>query len=371
MKYLRLAGSIFCGFFAREKRALSLMALLALICAWFALLVGTGGLTQRLRSFSSSSTFSNVSMIFDQAEPATDVMLQFIQDQPLGETTNVLLIDLYEEENGAIIIGWKGTKFTRWHALEVDKSFFSEAQVESDERIAIRGVNSIDASRDTIILRGEEYQVVDEMMLIYAMFTKDLNLEIRSSQPRVIILPYRTFLQQGFHANVLRLDMAQPILGSEASITSQLECYFASGTVVLPPAMETNDALQESQQRYILLFGCMFLMALLNVVMLFVQLLRRERPNCVVYSFCGASQAQVLRGVLGSCLMLNVVAALLAVVMFGVVSPALTRAGMTIALPAGEELTVLAAAMLIAALASMIPALQMSRMNVRPQGGLR
>lgn len=371
MKHLRLMRNIFFGFFAREKRSLTLLVLLALICAWFTLLVGTGALSRRLRSFSSSSTFANVSMVFDQVEPESDAVLNLLQEQPLGELTNALLIDLHEDENGAIVIGWKGTRFTRWHALEADKSFFTEEQVESDELIALRGIGSLDAPAETITLRGETYQVVEEMMLGYYMFVKDLNVEIQSSMPRVIILPWRTFLQRGFHTDVLRLDLARPVQGSAASITSQLGRYFSSGTVVLPPAVEQDSALQESQQRYILLFGCMFLLALFNVVLLFVQLLRREGPDCVVYSFCGGSRGQVLQGLMGSCLLLNALAAALATGLFLAVRPALSRAGMTMSLTAGEGIAVFAGAMLLAALASMVPALRMSRMNARPQGGLR
>lgn len=371
MKRLRLMCNIFLGFFSREKRSLSLMALLALICAWFTLLVGTGALSQRLRSFSSSSTFANVSVVFDQVEPESDAVLNLLQEQPLGEVTNALLIDLHEEENGAIIIGWKGVRFTRWHALEAGKSFFTEEQVESDDLIALRGVGSMDAPRETITLRGSEYRVVDEMMLVFSMFTKGLEVKAPSSQPRTIILPYRTFLAQGFHTDVLRLDMAQPVKGSAASITTQLERWFTSGTVVLPPAVAQDSALQESQQRYTLLFGCMFLLALFNVVLLFVQLLRRERQSCVVYSFCGASQGQVLQGGLGSCLMLNAAAALLATMIFLAVRPGLSQMGMSLSLTAGEGLAVFAGAMLLAVLASAVPALRMSRMNVRPQGGLR
>lgn len=371
MKHLRLTRNIFFGFFAREKRSLTLLVLLALICAWFTLLVGTGALSRRLRSFSSSSTFANVSMVFDQAEPESDAVLNLLQEQPLGELTNALLIDLHEDENGAIVIGWKGTRFIRWHALEADKSFFTEEQVESDELIALRGIGSLDAPAETITLRGETYQVVEEMMLAYSMFTKGLGFKSQSSMPRVIILPWRTFLQRGFHTDVLRLDLAQPVRGSAASITSQLGRYFSSGTVVLPPAVEQDSALQESQQRYILLFGCMFLLALFNVVLLFVQLLRREGPDCVVYSFCGGSRGQVLQGLMGSCLLLNALAAALATGLFLAVRPALSRAGMTMSLTAGEGIVVFAGAMLLAALASMVPALRMSRMNARPQGGLR
>lgn len=210
MRLVKLISYIFRAFIEKGRRTLTLLCAFCLLCTCFMLFTGIGALAGAKNAASLSSTYTNISVHFG-SEENQDIVMNYLETEPQGELANALLIDLDVERYGAVIIGWKGTRFTRWHAMDPANRFFTSEEVESDALICIRGVDSIEPSVETMILRGQTYDVVQEMMLALPMFLKNLDFVDVSADTQVVILPYNTFINQGFHTDILRLDFLQPV----------------------------------------------------------------------------------------------------------------------------------------------------------------
>lgn len=210
MRFVKLTSCIFHAFIEKGRRTLSLLCAFCLLCTCLMLFTSVGALAGAREAASFSSTYTNISVRF-ALEENRDIVMSYLKTEPQGELANALLIDLNVEKYGAVVIGWKGTRFTRWHALDPANRFFTSEEVESDAMICIRGVSSIEPSTKTMTLRGQTYEVVQEMMLSLPMFLKNLDFVDISADTRVVILPYNTFITQGFHTDVLRLDFFKPV----------------------------------------------------------------------------------------------------------------------------------------------------------------
>jgi len=368
MKHLLLARQILRGLLDKETRALSLMMGACLLCAYFVLYTGSGALLDQFRSIRSASSYANISLLLG-ADSVSDAVLPFVDQQPFGEAENTLLIDLRENENEGIVIGWKGTRFTRWHAIEPNQSFFSPDQAESNRLIAIRGLGG-DATSPAVELNGLEYEVVQQMPLIFYMFSKDLPIETESADPQVIIIPYRTFLEQGFHADVIRMDFAQPQSKSKADISRIAAQWFSSAEAILPPSAEGDARIQAWQQRYQMIFACMCALSLINTILLHIRLLLRERRRFAVYSFCGASRAALVSAIITAWGLCNAVAAIIAFLCVVWMKRVWTAVGIGILLPIGDAALIFLLTVGLSSIVLFMPMLKISSMNARPRGGV-
>lgn len=369
MKQALLIRSVLQGYFERGRRTLPVLILVSLACAYFTLFVGMGALAYRLHAMSGGSSYANVSLVL--TGPASpDTVGAFLQEEPLGAAANALLMDLNERENGAVIIGWKGTLFGRWHALEAGKSFFTEEQAQSNELIAIRGAGFSQAPQATLRLGGAEYQVVQEMPLIFFMFAKNMEIQTAGRNPDVVILPYRTFLEQGFRTDVLRVDLARPLVGSERAVKETVSKWFPGAQIVLPPAAAADIRVQADQQRNQAIFLCMCALALANVMILYNQLLRRAKKQCAVFSFCGASRAALVCSLIGAWTVCNFIAAVAAYTGYALMRPLWAALGIQALLPAGQGAAVFLIAAALASAVSLAPTMRMCSMNIRPRGGI-
>lgn len=369
MKRVLFLDRILFGVTEPRQRTLSVLMIISLICSYFALYTGVGALVSRSNTFAAASNYTNVSII-PTSDVTYDDMLHFVESNTLGEMANVILFDIDEQKNDAVIIGWKGTQFSRWHAMEAGKDFFSDEQVESNDLIAICNDDGFSPPISVISISGKEYQVVQQMTLVFFMLAKDLNIPNVSSYPQVIILPYRTFIEQGFDADVIRCDFGEALTHSESEIKRRISEWYPSAQIIFPPALESDDSVQEPLRQYFTIFVCMCCMALMNVFIMYNQLLIRLHPRIVVYAFCGASRVRLVRMLLGLWLMLNCAAAVIAYGCTWAIQPIWSFVGMSIPVTVYQGFMIFLLTAIGTSTMSIIPILNICRSNIRPRGGI-
>ena len=138
MKTIRLLKNSLSHLFRCETAA-SIMILCSLFFVYFSQFTFVSVMNQLRQLQQASSNYTSICITPSDSSIAADT-LAFFESSPLGEMRNAFVIDLDTSGERPQMVGWKGTAFTRWHALEAGMAFFDERQVESTEHIAIMGV---------------------------------------------------------------------------------------------------------------------------------------------------------------------------------------------------------------------------------------
>ncbi len=157
MKLLRIIRLDIKHYLSREPGSL-FVVLLTLFCCFFALMCFTGVTGAVSQGASTAARVTALAVYPEESVTAAQVARLF-EDAPLGPMNNAYMLMLGTSPENPNIFGWKGTAFTRIHALEPNKDFLTEEEIESEEDVLIMNSDMIAARRENIrenvnIIRG-------------------------------------------------------------------------------------------------------------------------------------------------------------------------------------------------------------------------
>ncbi len=296
MKTIRLTINSIFHFFRCEITS-SIMIIFSLIFIYFSQFTFIGVLNHLNALRHASSSYTSI-CITPLDESISEYALAFFESEPLGKMNNAFVVDLHMSEDRPQMVGWKGTAFTRWQALEAGTSFFTDEQVESSERIAMMSVTSLGKRPKMRTVNGKEYSVIeygsfDVYMLLRRFPTKFDYYEEEFGYEDLLFIPYHTFFADGFIPEAIVLDFKEALTGSESKTIRLLEKYFPNCQIHLVGSSKQTQAREGEYDRILAMFIGVACLSALSVFTFFNGWIRQNSRQYKLYILCGATHAKV------------------------------------------------------------------------------
>ncbi|MCK5812064.1 MAG: hypothetical protein KAG94_04150 [Clostridiales bacterium] len=333
-KKLLLLKNSFYHFIRSEKAVLTLI-ILGMTVGYMTFIIISGVLNSQFEVKGDSSGYNSVSIFLNSNENIEADIMKFLDEEPLGELYNALLIDVGEE--GANVIGWKGTSFTRWHAMDQDSAFFTLDQSESDDNIVFISEYLDMLGENTFTFENVEYRIIKQSQLIMFMFIRELPYEViyfkdESGCSDTIIIPYKTFINNGFKTDILRLDLKQSIHVDKGSNMEKIQSYFEGQEIYFSDSVYQDETETKRVALIRFIFIGMCILALINIFSLFNYWVKHNRKQYFIYAFCGASNTTTFILIASEWFGINLVSFGLGLVLVLAVQSPLAYLGITIKL---------------------------------------
>lgn len=377
MKWLRLLKNELTHSLKYDRFALLLVAM-GLILGFFTLLLCDGMIRGITASQRSLSRYRSISVVFSGHDVSEEV-LDTLEGEVFGAVNNGFAVHLAKNEKYTVI-GWKGSSFTRWHALSAGSKFFTAEQADGEERIAFLNISEFDNKNQAkeIELQGKTYRVTGGDSLFLPLFFSGLpeedpvlSLIQNSYGAPLVIIPYRCFIQDGFTTDVLRLDMKDALTGRRDELEEKLMARFPDDRVYLGNDIEDDSEVQFWFAFYRVVFISMAVMSILNLVVLLRRIVSSQCENFKIYVFCGANMTHVLFLVLSEWVVWGAFSFFLAGTMIWALLPVLNNWRLPTILSFPRATLVLLGVVAFAFLLTLRTALDVSRQSVRPNGGIQ
>jgi len=361
-KKLALLKNSFYHFIRSEKAVLTLI-ILGMTVGYMTFILVSGVLNSQMELQADSSSYNSASIVFDNKEDVEADIKIFLDEEPLGELYNALLIDVGED--GANVIGWKGTSFTRWHALSPDGIFFTLDQSESDENIVLISEHLDMLGENKFTFQNVEYHILNQSELSMFMFIRELPYEVsyfkdESGCSDTIIMPYKTFIKNGFQTDILRLDLKQSIHVDKGANMEKIESYFKGQKTYFSDSVYQD----ESETRRVAFIRFIFIglcaLALINIFSLFNYWVRHNRKQYFIYAFCGASNTTTFMLIASEWFVINLISFGVGLALVLSVRSPLGYLGITIKLAVLENVLLLAVGYILSFLFSLKTVLKVS-----------
>lgn len=371
MKTIRLLKNSLAHLFRCETLA-SIMILLSLFCVYFSQFTFVGVMNHLRKLQQASSSYTSICITPSDSSIAADT-LAFFESSPLGEMLNAFVIDLDASGERPQMIGWKGTAFTRWHALEAGMSFFDERQVESTEHIAIMGVTSLGSRPSEQTVNGITYSIIEHGSLstrvLLRRFPNQFDFYVDEyGSDNELIIPYRTFFADGFVPDAIVLDMKEALSGSDTAIIERIAAYFPNCDIhLVGSSAQTRARAKEYEQMQSLFLGVSLLSAL-SVFTFFNGWIRQNARQYQIYLLCGATRAKVFLLLLLEWGVLTVVTCVMAYLALMAATPVLNGIGVSVSIQFVHCLAIGALGLVFSYLSSLRTLWAVCKTNYR-QGG--
>lgn len=371
MKTIRLLKNSLSHLFRCETAA-SIMILCSLFFVYFSQFTFVGVMNPLRQLQQASSSYTSICITPSDSSIAADT-LAFFESSPLGEMRNAFVVDLDTSGERPQMVGWKGTAFTRWHALEAGMSFFDERQVESTEHIAIMGVTSLGARPSEQTVNGITYSIIDHGSLSISTLLRrfpnkfDYYVDEYGIDDELII-PYRTFFADGYVPDAIVLDMKEALAGSDAAIIEQIAASFPNCDIHLVGSSAQTKARAKTYEQMQSLFLGVSLLSALSVFTFFNGWIRQNARQYQIYLLCGATRTKVFLLLLMEWGVLTVVACVMAYLALMAVTPVLNYINVSVSIQFGHCAAIAALGLLFSYLSSLRTLWAVCKTNYR-QGG--
>ena len=328
----------------RNEKATFLLILAGMVIGYTTFILVSGVLNYQMKIQASSSSYNSISILFNENESNENEIKSFFDEKPLGELYNALLIDLGDEETN--VIGWKGIDFTRWHALDPGGKFFTLDQSETDENIVIISDNLSEPGAEAFIYKENKYYIINQSFLAFQMFVKELPVEIdyytdKSGRSDTVIMPYNTFFKNGFHTDILRIDLVESIHIDEEFNMEKLQSYFKGQKIFFSDNVYQDEEEIRRAALVRLLFAGLCILALINIFSLFNYWINNNKKQYFIYAFCGASNVITFTLIAVEWLIINIISFLFGVVLVLLIRTPLNRLDVTIHISITENIVLL------------------------------
>lgn len=295
MKTIRLLKNSILHLVKCEKAAL-VMIVFSLFCIYFSQFGFSGVMNHLFHLRQASSNYTSICIT--PTEDYAGNTLAFFESSPLGEMHNAFVVDLDTTGNRPQMVGWKGTAFTRWEALEAGMSFFSAEQVESNERIAIMSVTSLGARPASRTINETSFAVIEHGSLSVSMLLRKFPTEFayyvdEYGNDDELIVPYRTFFEEGFIPDAIVLDMREALSGNDQQIFDEVSSYFPNCEIYLVGNSSYTQNRTKEYEEFQLVFSGMSVLSALSIFTFFNGWIRHNARKYHVYMLCGASKVKV------------------------------------------------------------------------------
>ena len=371
METIRLLKNSLSHLFRCETAA-SIMILCSLFFVYFSQFTFVGVMNHLRQLRQASSSYTSICITPLDAGIA-EYALAFFETSPLGDMQNAFVVDLDTSGERPQMVGWKGTAFTRWEALEAGMSFFDDRQVESTEHIAIMSVTSMGERPGERTVNGINYSVIEHGSLSIFMLLRKFPGEFdyyvdQNGNNDELIIPYRTFFADGFVPDAIVLDMKEALTGSDAAIIDLIAGYFPNCHIHLVGSSQQSKARSNEYEQMQALFIGVSLLSALSVFTFFNGWIRQNARQYQIYMLCGATRAKVSLLLLMEWGVLTLAAVVMAYVALIAATPKLDGIGVSISIQFIHYIAITALGLLFSYISSLRTLCTVCQTNYR-QGG--
>lgn len=281
----------------RSERIAALIIVCSLFCVDYAQFSFSGLINHLTQMKRAGSNYTSI-CITPHSENHVDEIMMFFESSPLGEMQNAFVIDLDASGERPQMVGWKGTAFTRWEALEAGMSFFSAEQVESYDHIAIMSVTSLGERPNSRNINGTKYEIIEHGNLSTAMLLRKFQTSFNYFTDEYgnndeLIIPYHTFFHDGFVPDAIVLDLCQALKGSEQEIVQQVADYFPDCDISLVGySSKTQNSMNEYKSIQIL-FVFLCLLSALSIFALYNGWVQQNAKQYQAFILSGAKKTSI------------------------------------------------------------------------------
>lgn len=246
-------------------------------------------------------------------------ILDLIERNNEVETVAFFTID----QEKPLLVGFHSTPTTRlinWYTYSEGR-FFTEEELNSSERIAIVADDlyipaDINWNEHPFSVDGIDYSVIGLSMsfTVSNLFTDpDLlnqyypvnigtnydSIKENNEGPwlntpgTAVIIPYKTYLEQGYSPNLVRIEYKADYFNRLPEFQKQLQDLFPQAKVIPPGQLDERlyDSIKETVMQAVFVIA----LALVNILSLFTFWLWTNRDTFRTYRICGARQGQLFR----------------------------------------------------------------------------
>lgn len=312
----------------KEWKSLTII-LFSLYCIYLALLAYLGIFNQMAEKRKMSSSFTSVCITpFDTNTFDIKRAKDFFQNSPLGEMRNAFMVDLDVTPAGPNIIGWKGTDFTRWEALEPGMRFFTKEEVESTDKIAIMSVTSMGLRPYEMVVRDHTYDIIEHGSLSTRVLLRKFPHEFEFHQDKygissLMIIPYQTFFMDSYMPDAIVLDFKNTFTGSQKEAIEQLQKYFPRCEMFFVGSSTQTQAKEVKFTQMLFVFAGMCILSGTNIFSFFNGWIRKNERRYHIYMLNGASKRRIYMMILMEWGTITILAVSLAWVTIHVAAPLL------------------------------------------------
>lgn len=297
MKFLRLIKLDMKHYLLKDPGSL-FVVLLTLFCCFFALMCFTG-VTGAVSQGASTAARYTALCVYPDASTTAEQVVRLFEESPLGEMNNAYFVQLAASGDEPHVFGWKGTAFTRVHALEPNKEFLAREETESDQDVLIMYAPTIYTRQDTRVLDGVTYRVSSQQTLLLPMFFRffptppdEYYGEFASSD--LVIMPYKTFVKRGYSPQVVVLDMKAQYAGDMEDARRVISGYFPVRDVFMTIAATETTAAEKSDAYVKIAMVGMSLLSLAGILQIYRGWLRQSGRQIRTFCLCGAAPRSVM-----------------------------------------------------------------------------
>lgn len=297
MKFLRLIKLDMKHYLFKDPGSL-FVVLLTLFCCFFALMCFTGVTGAVSQGASTAARVTALAVYPEESVTAAQVARLF-EDAPLGPMNNAYMLMLGTSPENPNIFGWKGTAFTRIHALEPNKDFLTEEEIESEEDVLIMNSDMIAARRENMLLNDVTYRVSSQQSLSPYLFfrffeSKPENYLGGFATQELVIMPYKTFVRHGYTPQAIVLDLKTQYNGDLENARRIISGYFPVRDVFMTiSATQTTAAEQSDAYLQIIMIG-MSLLSLSGILQIYRGWLRQSGRQIRTFCLCGATPRGIM-----------------------------------------------------------------------------
>lgn len=334
MKFLTIVRNNIARAIKHEWKSITLI-MFSLFCIYFALLAYFGTYNQMAEARRMSSSFTSVCITpFDATTFDNESAKNFFQNSPLGEMRNAFLIDLDVTPTGPNIVGWKGTDFIRWEALEPGARFFTIEEVNSSDRIAIMNVTSMGSRPNEMVIRDHTYDIIEHGSFSTRVLLRKFPKKFEFHQDEygisgLLIIPYQTFFMDSYTPDAIVLDFKNAFTGKQKEAIDQLEEYFPKCNMFFVGSSTQTKEREAQFTQMLLIFAGMCILSGINIFTFFNGWIRKNGRRYHIYMLNGASKRYVYMMILMEWGSLTVSTVLLSWIAIHLISPILNQWGLT------------------------------------------
>ncbi|CZT57465.1 ABC transporter permease [Solibaculum mannosilyticum] len=270
----------------------------------------------------AQNMYRTYSLDFDGQYHSSDQqkILDLIDQDDEVETVVFMTID----QEKPLIVGFHATSttnLTNWYSRSEGR-FFTEEELNSSKKIAVVTDDlyvpiDIRWREHPFHLDGIDYSVIglSSDFTIPHLFTDRelqdeyypnhnnyMNVEneddqtntVWSNEPgTAVIIPYKTYLEQGYSPNLVRIEYKADCYNRLPEFQKQLQDLFPQATVIPPGQLDERyyDSVKETVMQAVFVIA----LALVNILSLFTFWLWTNRDTFRTYRICGARQGQLFR----------------------------------------------------------------------------
>lgn len=296
----------------KKNRAVTALLLIGVIIAMFCVSTAQGLALRMYEYISGWTEYATITTVLEDYTEDFSAIPGWIDSAYGEEAVNTLFLTRQGDE---VVIGWKGTEFSRWFPLSSGR-FFAEQEAYKNLIVLQEAYANTMLDQRTVDLNGQAFSIVGTG----SFYTYHFKLGVasaasasvfQSSDDHIVIIPYGTFLKQ-YEPDLMLVQFEKMTQKDAQARVQEIENGIAGSTAYMPNA-NSDSVLSSEQIRRGMESLVLCLIAGITILQLmrtWVEFLKRE---IFVYRICGMRQHRCLILVYGQWLVLLLIGSGIAV----------------------------------------------------------